>query len=120
MSKMSDLEREPDYVSSCCTAGSLGNIHEFDGEHYGLCGKCKEHTDFIDINKENNPEPEHNDIYLQLTHEHKRQTANWNSIIDIIKEIHFKKYNQKEIGEIIDEVVSSSWEQYKAFDEEKK
>jgi hypothetical protein len=45
-------EQEQDYVSSCCTANAYGNIHEFDGEHYGLCGKCKDHTSFIDINKE--------------------------------------------------------------------
>ena len=68
MSKMSELarktekdeiayinslcEQEPYYVSSCCTAYPLGNIHEFDGEHYGLCGKCKEHTDFINNNED--------------------------------------------------------------------
>ena len=118
MSKTSDLEREP--VSNCCSANPYGNIHELDGEHYGLCGKCKEHTDFIDINKENNPEPETSDLYLKLTHEHKRQTTNWHSIIDIIKTIHFKKYKQKEIGEIIDGVVFSSWQDYKVFDEGEK
>lgn len=32
--------------STCCTAKPLGNIHEFDGEHFGNCGDCKEHTDF--------------------------------------------------------------------------
>lgn len=48
----SQCEQEPEYVSSCCTADPYGNIHEFDGEHYGLCGKCKEHTDFIDNNEE--------------------------------------------------------------------
>ena len=99
MSKTSDLEREP--VSSCCTANPYGNIHELDGEHYGLCGKCKEHTDFIDINKENNPEPETSDLYLKLTHEHKRETTNWHSIINLIKEIHFKKYNQKATKDFI-------------------
>jgi len=68
MSKMSELsrqteqdniayinslcEQEPEYVSSCCTADPYGNIHEFDSEHYGLCGKCKEHTDFIDNNED--------------------------------------------------------------------
>ena len=77
MSKMSELarqtekeeiayinslcEEEPYYVSSCCTADPLGNIHELDSEYniheldseyYGLCGKCKEHTDFIDNNEE--------------------------------------------------------------------
>ena len=45
-------EQEPEYVSSCCTADSYGNIHELDSEHYGLCGKCKEHTDFIDNNED--------------------------------------------------------------------
>ena len=40
------------------------------------------------------------DLYLQLTHEHKRQTSNWHSIINLIKEIHLKKYNHKEIREI--------------------
>ena len=118
MSKTSDLEIEP--VSSCCTATPYGNIHELDGEHYGLCGKCKEHTDFIDINKENNPEPETSDLYLKLTHEHKRETANWHSIINLIKEIHFKKYNQKEIRELISEIVFSSWQQYKVIDEGEK
>ncbi len=49
---MEEERQEQDYVSSCCTANALGNIHEFDGEYYGLCGKCKEHTDFVDINKE--------------------------------------------------------------------
>ena len=44
-------DKEPYYVSSCCTADSFGNIHEFEGEYYGLCGKCKEHTDFIDNNE---------------------------------------------------------------------
>jgi len=69
MSKMSELarqtekdeieyinslcEEEPYYVSSCCTEDPLGNIHEFEGEHYGLCGKCKEHTEFIDNNEDN-------------------------------------------------------------------
>ena len=68
MSKMSELsrqteqdniayinslcEQEPEYVSSCCTADPYGNIHEFDSEYYGLCGKCKEHTDFIDNNED--------------------------------------------------------------------
>lgn len=61
-----------------------------------------------------------NDLYLQLTQENRRQTSNWNSIIDLIKEIHFEKYNQKEIGEIIDEIVSSSWQQYKVFDKGEK
>ena len=40
-----------------------------------------------------------NDLYLQLTQENRRQTSNWNRIVDLIKEIHFEKYNQKEIGE---------------------
>tara|TARA_Y100000401_G_scaffold86999_1_gene72372 strand:+ start:3329 stop:3532 length:204 start_codon:yes stop_codon:yes gene_type:complete len=61
-----------------------------------------------------------NDLYLQLTQENRRQTSNWNSIIDLIKEIHFEKYNHKEIGEIIDEIVSSSWQQYKVFDKGEK
>ena len=33
-------------VSTCCCAKPYCNIHEFDGEHFGLCGDCKEHTDF--------------------------------------------------------------------------
>ena len=61
-----------------------------------------------------------NDLYLQLTQENRRQTSNWNSIIDLIKEIHFEQYNHKEIGEIIDEIVSSSWQQYKVFDKGEK
>ena len=68
MSKMSELSRQTEQeeiayinslceddkelLSTCCGAGGLGNIHEFEGEHYGLCGKCKEHTDFIDNNEE--------------------------------------------------------------------
>ena len=61
-----------------------------------------------------------NDLYLQLTQENRRQTSNWNRIVDLIKEINFEKYNQKEIGEIIDEIVSSSWQQYKVFDKGEK
>ena len=39
---------DKELLSTCCNASALGNIHEFDGEHFGLCGdpKCKEHTDF--------------------------------------------------------------------------
>jgi len=39
---------DKELLSTCCGAYPLGNIHEFDGEHFGLCGdpKCKEHTDF--------------------------------------------------------------------------
>jgi len=52
------LREEQEYVSSCCTSNAYGNIHELDGEHYGLCGKCKEHTDFVDINEDYNLEQE--------------------------------------------------------------
>tara|TARA_R100000734_G_C3315848_1_gene108044 strand:- start:19 stop:234 length:216 start_codon:yes stop_codon:yes gene_type:complete len=39
---------DKELLSTCCGAYPLGNIHEFDGEHFGLCGdpRCKEHTDF--------------------------------------------------------------------------
>tara|TARA_A100001515_G_scaffold112430_1_gene93593 strand:+ start:223 stop:429 length:207 start_codon:yes stop_codon:yes gene_type:complete len=42
------IDNEKELLSTCCGASALGNIHEFDGEHFGLCGdpKCKEHTDF--------------------------------------------------------------------------
>jgi len=62
MSKMSELARQTEQdniayinslcddnkelLSTCCGSGGLGNIHEFDGEHYGLCAKCKDHCDF--------------------------------------------------------------------------
>ncbi len=62
MTKMSELSRQTEQdniayinslcdddkelLSTCCGAGGLGNIHEFDGEHYGLCASCKEHCDF--------------------------------------------------------------------------
>ena len=39
---------DKEMLSTCCREKALGNIHEFDGEHFGLCGdpKCYEHTDF--------------------------------------------------------------------------
>tara|TARA_Y100001937_G_scaffold110920_1_gene156975 strand:- start:82 stop:300 length:219 start_codon:yes stop_codon:yes gene_type:complete len=39
---------DKELLSTCCGEKALGNIHEFDGEHFGLCGdpKCYEHTDF--------------------------------------------------------------------------
>tara|TARA_R100001510_G_scaffold57437_1_gene65491 strand:- start:2676 stop:2894 length:219 start_codon:yes stop_codon:yes gene_type:complete len=39
---------DKEMLSTCCGEKALGNIHEFDGEHFGLCGdpKCYEHTDF--------------------------------------------------------------------------
>jgi len=62
MSKMSELSKQTEQdniayinslcdddkelLSTCCGAGGLGNIHEFDGEHYGLCTSCKDHCDF--------------------------------------------------------------------------
>ena len=52
------LKEDQEYVSSCCTSKAYGNIHELDGEHYGLCGKCKEHTEFVDINEDYNLEQE--------------------------------------------------------------
>ena len=43
-----EQDDDKELLSTCCGASALGNIHEFDGEHFGLCGdlKCKEHTDF--------------------------------------------------------------------------
>ena len=32
--------------STCCGELPEGNVHELDNEHFGNCGKCKEHTDF--------------------------------------------------------------------------
>lgn len=62
MSKMSELEMQTEkeeiaylnslceddkeLLSTCCGAGGLGNIHEYDGEHYGLCARCKDHCEF--------------------------------------------------------------------------
>jgi len=34
------------YTSQCCGALPLYDINEFEGEWYGLCGDCAEHTDF--------------------------------------------------------------------------
>jgi len=39
-------EDDKELLSTCCGAAGLGNIHEFDGEHYGLCVSCKDHCDF--------------------------------------------------------------------------
>ena len=39
-------EDDKELLSTCCGAGGLGNIHEFDGENYGLCASCKDHCDF--------------------------------------------------------------------------
>ena len=39
-------EDDKELLSTCCGAAGLGNIHEFDGEHYGLCASCKDHCDF--------------------------------------------------------------------------
>jgi Cdc6-like AAA superfamily ATPase len=33
----------------------------------------------------------------------------WNKVINLIKEIHFKRYSQEEIREIIDEIVIAVW-----------
>ena len=43
-----EQDDDKELLSTCCGGSALGNIHEFDGEHFGLCGdpKCKEHTDF--------------------------------------------------------------------------
>ena len=41
-----DSCEDGELYSVCCTSKPYGNIHEFDGEHFGLCGDCKEHTDF--------------------------------------------------------------------------
>ena len=32
--------------STCCGELPEGNVQELDDEHFGLCCKCKEHTDF--------------------------------------------------------------------------
>jgi hypothetical protein len=39
-------EDDKELLSTCCGAGGLGNIHEFDGEHYGLCARCKDRCSF--------------------------------------------------------------------------
>ena len=49
--KQQEEEQDDDdkeLLSTCCGASPLGNIPEFDGEHFGLCGnpRCYEHTDF--------------------------------------------------------------------------
>ena len=41
-----DSCKDGELYSVCCTSKPYGNIHEFEGEHFGLCGDCKEHTDF--------------------------------------------------------------------------
>ena len=40
------MNDELELLSTCCGSKAYGNIHEFQDEHYGLCGSCKEHTDF--------------------------------------------------------------------------
>ena len=35
------------WTSNCCGALPLYDIHFWDGEWFGLCGDCAEHTDFI-------------------------------------------------------------------------
>tara|TARA_Y100001938_G_C8013222_1_gene391179 strand:- start:624 stop:824 length:201 start_codon:yes stop_codon:yes gene_type:complete len=40
------IDNEKELLSTCCGWSALGNIHEFDNEHFGNCSKCKEHTDF--------------------------------------------------------------------------
>ena len=37
---------DKELLSTCCGAGGIGNIHEYDGEHYGLCARCKDHCEF--------------------------------------------------------------------------
>jgi hypothetical protein len=37
---------DKELLSTCCGAGGMGNIHEYDGEHYGLCARCKDHCEF--------------------------------------------------------------------------
>jgi hypothetical protein len=37
---------DKELLSTCCGVGGIGNIHEFDGEHYGLCARCKDRCSF--------------------------------------------------------------------------
>ena len=39
-------EDDNELLSTCCGASGIGNIHEYDGEHYGLCSRCKDHCEF--------------------------------------------------------------------------
>ena len=41
-----DVCDDAELLSTCCGVGGLGNIHEYDGEYYGLCAKCKDHCEF--------------------------------------------------------------------------
>ena len=51
-----------------------------------------------------------NALLLKFSEESRRQTAVWNRIIKLIKEINFAKYNQKEIRVIIDTIVATTWQ----------
>ena len=46
MVEVKDCCEDAALVSTCCCSMPYGNVHEYDGEHFGLCGRCKEHTDF--------------------------------------------------------------------------
>lgn len=48
-------------------------------------------------------------VVLELIDELKRVNTLWNKVINLIKEIHFKRYSQREIGIIVDEIVVAVW-----------
>ena len=50
-----------------------------------------------------------NKMVLELLDELKKVNTLWNKIINLIQEIHFKRYSQEEIGIIIDEIVIAVW-----------
>ena len=41
-----EQDDDKELLSTCCGASGIGNIHEQNGEHYGLCARCKDHCDF--------------------------------------------------------------------------
>ena len=52
-----------DWLSICCTAIPLYDIHEEEGiEPIGICGQCREHTTF---EKEENIYKEHHQTILE-------------------------------------------------------
>ena len=48
-------------------------------------------------------------VMLELMDELKRVNTLWNKVINLIKEIHFERYSQREIGIIVDEIVVAVW-----------
>ena len=48
-------------------------------------------------------------VVLELIDELKRVNTLWNKVINLIKEIHFERYSQREIGIIVDEIVVAVW-----------